>query len=104
MEKIQEFIKKECGILNTFDDGHTSFFKHLEKVPLSYIMFAFFRKNPGQPLRIDSSSPAGFGNLSHPKSDCATWIFLKEDGSEAFFEDQPQETQIAIAKLLGYNC
>ncbi len=31
------------------------------------------------------------------------WKFLNKDGSEVTFQDQTEETQIAIAKLLGWE-
>ncbi len=37
------------------------------------------------------------------KEACFKWKFLNKDGSEAIFQDQTPETQLAIAKLLGYE-
>lgn len=103
LKKAQEFVREKCEILNTFDDGLPSFRKHLIRISLAYLMFAFFRLFPDKPLRIDSSAPNDWGNLMHPKISAVKWKFLIESGEEATFEDQAEETQIAIATLLGYK-
>lgn len=73
-----------------------------EPCTLSRVLHTF---NSFKPFGILISNKGSFLSLRTPDLEYLgiKWKFLKEDGSDALFTDQTEETQLSIAKLLGYE-
>jgi len=53
--------------------------------------------------KIEMKWQDGYYYISTDDGDLFEWVLMTEGGWEVLFNMQPEETQIAIAKLLGYS-
>jgi hypothetical protein len=115
IEKIQRFVWKKCGSpmiencnssVEILKDKGFIKFKIDVDIGLAHILVAV---KGCSSIDVDYHLSFLFHSIDFRYYDRArqqwrspNWILLKKTGNEALFKDQLEETQIAIAELLGW--
>lgn len=107
IKEIQEFVRKKIIVAAHFRS--TSYIT----ITLPRVLNALDKSENGTDLILNTSGRFYENGLVKNCDSvdawwCAEeyfpeWQLLNKDGSEAIFQDQTEETQIAIAKLLGWE-